>query len=40
MAQAGLVLGVVGTVLLCFWMLTGGFVLLLVVAAARSLFGG
>ncbi len=40
LAQAGLVLGVVGTVLLAFWMLMGGFVLFLVVAAARSLFGG
>ena len=38
--QAGLVLGVVGTVLLAFWVLMGGFVLFLVVAAARSLFGG
>jgi hypothetical protein len=40
LGQAGLVLGVVGTVLLGFWMLMGGFVLLLLAAAARSLFGG
>jgi hypothetical protein len=40
LGQAGLVLGVVGTVLLAFWIMIGGFVLILVAAAARSLFGG
>ena len=40
LGQAGLVLGVVGTVVLAFWMLLGGFVLFLLAAAARSLFGG
>jgi hypothetical protein len=38
--QAGMVLGVVGTVFLAFWLLMGAFVLFLVAAAARSLFGG
>jgi hypothetical protein len=40
LGQLGLVLGVVGTVMLGVWMLMGGFVLLVLVTAARSLFGG